>query len=143
MYIWWKRQAAGRVESNFCRQSRVGSGQRFAGSGRVGFKKNDPWTTLGIMAERCLRSTIIFFISVTTADYFIVGVTNTSWSMSRPVRGRYPLCGQYQKALTAGSTVTQWCNVDTPPSQYVIIQQPAQGPGYLIICELQVYGCEL
>ena len=26
----------GRVGSDFCRQSRVGSGQRFAGSGRVG-----------------------------------------------------------------------------------------------------------
>ena len=38
----------GRVGSGqtFRRQSRVESGQRSAGSGRVGSKKSDPWTTL-------------------------------------------------------------------------------------------------
>ena len=37
MYIWGKGWTVGRVESGqtFCRQSLVGSGQRFAGSGRV------------------------------------------------------------------------------------------------------------
>ena len=34
----------------FCRQSRVGSGQRFA-AGRVGSKKSDPWTTLIIHVQ--------------------------------------------------------------------------------------------
>ena len=32
MYIWGKGRATGQT---FCRQSRVGSGQRFVGSGRV------------------------------------------------------------------------------------------------------------
>ena len=38
----------GRVGSGqtFCRQSRVRSGQRSAGSGWVGSKESDPWTTL-------------------------------------------------------------------------------------------------
>ena len=36
MHIWGKGRAAGRVGSNICRQSRFGSGQRFAGLGRVG-----------------------------------------------------------------------------------------------------------
>ena len=38
----------GRVGSDFLSEiaGRVGSGQRFAGSGRVGSKKSDPWTTL-------------------------------------------------------------------------------------------------
>ena len=51
MYIWEKGRAAGRVGSGRVRlfvgiAGRVGSGQRFAGSGRVGSKKSDPWTTL-------------------------------------------------------------------------------------------------
>ena len=33
-----------------------------------------------------------------------------------------------------------YCNVSTPSSRYVFIQQPANGPGSLSICELEVYG---
>ena len=49
MYIWGNGRAAGRVGSDFVTTIavRVGLGQLFAGSGRVGFKKSDPWTTLG------------------------------------------------------------------------------------------------
>ena len=41
---------SGRVRSNFLSAiaGRVGSGQRFAGSGRVGFNKSDPWTSLSL-----------------------------------------------------------------------------------------------
>ena len=51
MYLWRKGRAAGRVGSGRVRlfsaiAGRVGSDQRFAGSGRVGSKKSDPWTTL-------------------------------------------------------------------------------------------------
>ena len=49
-------RGSGRVAGlgqTFCRQSRVGSGQRFAGSDRVGFKKSGPWTTL-----RCIHSAL-------------------------------------------------------------------------------------
>ena len=48
MYIWGKGRAAGRVGTDFLSAiaGRVESGQRFAGSGRVGSKKSDPWTTL-------------------------------------------------------------------------------------------------
>ena len=46
MYIWGKGRAAGRVESDILLAivGRVGSGLRFAGSGRV--QESDPWTTL-------------------------------------------------------------------------------------------------
>ena len=45
-----KGRAAGRVGSDYLSAiaGRVRSGQRFAGSGRVGPKKSDPWTTLMI-----------------------------------------------------------------------------------------------
>ena len=76
------------------------------------------------------------------ADYFIAGVTNTSSEVIRPVRGAYPLCGQYPGQVGDGATVTLHCSVDAPPGQYVIIQQPESGPGGLTICELEVYGCE-
>ena len=50
MYIWGKgsEPGSGRVGSDFLSAiaGRVGSGQRFDGSGRVGSKKSDPWTTL-------------------------------------------------------------------------------------------------
>ena len=41
-------RGSGRVGSDFFSAIAgwVGSGQRFAGSGRVGSKKSDPWTTL-------------------------------------------------------------------------------------------------
>ena len=41
---------SGRVGSGqiFCGQSRVGSGRVNALPGRVGSKKSDPWTTLGL-----------------------------------------------------------------------------------------------
>ena len=41
-------RGSGRVGSEFLSAiaGRVGSGQRFAGSGRVRSKKSDPWTTL-------------------------------------------------------------------------------------------------
>ena len=39
-------RGSGRVRLLSAIAGRVGSGQRFAGSGRVGSKKSDPWTTL-------------------------------------------------------------------------------------------------
>ena len=75
-------------------------------------------------------------------DYFIVGVTNISWATQAPVRGAYPLCGQYPSAAPGGVGLTVNCAASTPPAQYVIIQQPANGVGYMNLCELEVYsGC--
>ena len=52
-------RGSGRVGSYFLSviAGRVGSGQRFAGSGRVGSRKSDPWTTLQQIqsSERVLR----------------------------------------------------------------------------------------
>ena len=82
-----------------------------------------------------------FRISDNRADNFIVGVTNISYAVSRPVRGAYSLCGQYPTALDPGLDHTQYCSADTPPGEFVIVQQPATGVGSLTICELQVFGC--
>ena len=75
---------------------------------------------------------------------FIVGVTNTSPTVSEPVRGTYPLCGQYPYQPVDGTSVAVHCSVDTPPGQYVIIQSSIAGgaAGALTICELEVYGCD-
>ena len=48
-YILGKGRAAGRVGSDFCWQSRVGSDRVNISAGRVGSKKSDPWTTLAYM----------------------------------------------------------------------------------------------
>ena len=73
-------------------------------------------------------------------DYFIVGVTNEFSTTNRPVRGTYPLCGQYPTlAINAGKMLLN-CNANTPAGQFVIIQQPQDGHGWLAVCELEVYG---
>ena len=72
-------------------------------------------------------------------DYFIVGVTNTSWSLSQPTRGQYPLCGQYCSTARWGGTLVVYCRRNTI-ARYVIIQQPADGSGYLNFCELEVFS---
>ena len=45
-------EESGRVGSDFLSAIAgwIGSGQRFAGSGRVGSKKSDPWTTLSVVS---------------------------------------------------------------------------------------------
>ena len=78
-------------------------------------------------------------ISESRDDYFIVGVTDTHWSVSAPVRGAYPLCGQYPSTATT-SRMRVNCTSSTPPGRYVIIQQPANGAGQLNIGELEVYS---
>ena len=79
-------------------------------------------------------------ISVNVLDYFIVGVTNMSSAVQAPVRGTYPLCGTYPNTATAGVRMIQYCSATTPPGKHVIIQQPANGPGSMSICELEIYG---
>ena len=73
-------------------------------------------------------------------DYFLVGVTNTSSAVRAPARGQYPLCGQYPTIAPYTGRMVQYCKASTPPGKYVIIQQPANGQGYLSICEVEVYG---
>ena len=73
-------------------------------------------------------------------DYFIVGVTNTSSATQAPVRWAYPLCGQYPSAAPGGARMIVNCTASTPPARYVIIQQPATGPGIMNFCELEVYS---
>ena len=80
------------------------------------------------------------FITADRLDYFIVGVTNTSSAVSAPVRGSYPLCGQYPSTASTGERMIQYCSAATPPGEYVIIQQPVTGVGSMTICELEVYG---
>ena len=77
-------------------------------------------------------------VSVNRLDYFFVGVTNTSSAIQAPIRGSYPLCGQYP-TTAVGGPLPVYCNVSTSPSRYVIIQQPANGQGGLNICELEVF----
>ena len=79
-------------------------------------------------------------ISEWRMDYFIVGVTNTSSAIQAPVRGVYPLCGQYPYTATAGGRMTVNCTANVPPAQYVIIQQPENGGGGMNFCELEVYS---
>ena len=61
MHIWGKGRAAGRVGSDFLSAIAcwVGPGQRFAGSGRAGSKKSDPWTTLGPAWARALYCIVV------------------------------------------------------------------------------------
>ena len=57
MCIWGKGWDAGRVGSDFWRQSRVWSGRVNVSPGRVGGKKSDPWTTLVLcVLHGCGRS---------------------------------------------------------------------------------------
>ena len=75
----------------------------------------------------------------TRLDYFIVGVTNVSSAVSAPVRGAYPLCGQYPSSTANATRLEIICIQATPPGRFVIIQQPATGAGQLTVCELEVY----
>ena len=74
MHIWEKGRATDRVWSGqtFCRQSRVGSSQRFAGSGRVGFKESDPWTTL------------MYIINMANGDAYLYIETNEKRTVIKP-----------------------------------------------------------
>ena len=80
------------------------------------------------------------YVSVNRMDYFIVGVTNTSSATQAPVRGAYPLCGQYPCVAPLGARMTVACASSTPPARYVIIQQPSNGVGVMNFCELEVYS---
>ena len=77
-------------------------------------------------------------LAASRLDYFIVGVTNSG---SVPTRGSYPVCAQYPSKASASSWMTLYCDSKTLAGRYVIIQQPSNGPGYLSIAELEVYGC--
>ena len=80
-------------------------------------------------------------VSANRLDYFIVGVTNSfNPTTNPPIRGNYSLCGQYPTTAALGAKLTQTCNPNTPPGQFVIIQQPSDGPGLLTVCELEVYA---
>ena len=72
-------------------------------------------------------------------DYFIVGVTNVPPNITTPVRGSYPVCGQYPYPASDRARMVQCCGANTPPGRYVIIQQPVNGSDFLTICELEVY----
>ena len=72
-------------------------------------------------------------------DYFIVGITNDSPLVKAPVRGGYPLCGQYPNPALAGTWMAVKCMDAAPSGQFVIVQQPASDFGFLTICECEVY----
>ena len=91
-----------------------------------------------IIVRIVLIDTIALF-SAYILDNFIVGVTNTSSDVSPPIRASYVLCGQYPTTAAPGQRLIQYCGTTTPPGRYVIIQQPADGTGFLAICELEVY----
>ena len=80
---------------------------------------------------------IAWFSKETRLHYFLVGVTN---SAADPVRGTYPLCGRFPSTVAPGATVTLNCDPDISAGQYVIIQQPSDGQGWLTLCEVEVYG---
>ena len=85
MYIWGKGRAAGRVGSDILPAiaARVGSGQRFAGSGRVGSKKSDPWTTLN-----CVKRSQFVYIYI-LLEFF--SFQNASYSLARTYQRATPL----------------------------------------------------
>ncbi|ESN94786.1 hypothetical protein HELRODRAFT_180128 [Helobdella robusta] len=70
-------------------------------------------------------------------DYFIIGLTSVNYSAIP--RGIYPLCGQYKYKAVVRSKLKLKCNANLPSYRYVISQQPADGVGWLTICELEVY----
>ena len=74
-------------------------------------------------------------------DYFIVGVSNTSPQTNTPVRGSYFIttCGQYAGKAVRGVGMVVYCNIFTPASRYVIIQQATDDIGWMEITELEVY----
>ncbi|ESO03936.1 hypothetical protein HELRODRAFT_172966 [Helobdella robusta] len=64
-------------------------------------------------------------------DYFIVGVANDNPSFKPPVRGAYLFCGQYPDRVQVSMWHILKCNSFLPKQQYLIVQQPVSGPGYL------------
>ena len=84
------------------------------------------------------RTTVI---QGTTLNNFIAGYTNTFIPViNKPVRGAYPICGQYPGIAECGAILTVTCPSNTTKARYVIIQQPVDGGGYMIIVELEVSG---
>ena len=70
------------------------------------------------------------------SDNFIVGLTNVSPLISRPILWNYTLCGQYPGAVPASATVSLYCPYNLPPFRYVIVQFPRNDR--MNICELEV-----
>ena len=87
----------------------------------------------------CLPYLYVYIVPEFRIDYFIVGITNDSPLVTAPVRGGYPLCGQYPDPAPRGAWMTVNCMDAAPSGRFVIVQQPADGIGYLTICEFEVY----
>ena len=83
----------------------------------------------------------ILYIQGYTLDNFIAGYTNTfNSAFNAPVRGAYPICGQYPGKAACGARLTVTCPSNMTKARYVIIQQPVDGGGYMMIVELEVSG---
>ena len=72
-------------------------------------------------------------------DNFIVGLTNVSPDISTPTLYNYALCAQYPGAVPNGRTVSLYCQDNTPPSRYVIVQIPLVNI-HFIPCEVEVFA---
>ena len=70
---------------------------------------------------------------------FIVGLTNEFSPTNPPKRGSYVLCGQYPGDAAGLDNLTVRCDTEAPMARYVIIQQPEDGIGNMMICEMEVY----
>ena len=81
------------------------------------------------------RNTSCFFVAQ-WSDNFIVGLTNDHPLTSPPTLWNYTLCGQYPGAVSAGATVSLYCQDNLPPFRYVIVQFPRIG--YMHVCEIEV-----
>ena len=68
---------------------------------------------------------------------FIIGLTNVSPNVSRPILWNYAVCGQYPGVVPDGATVTVHCYDNLQQFRYVIVQLPGIQP--MRLCELQVF----
>ena len=81
----------------------------------------------------------MFLITAWRSDNFIVGLTDVDPRESAPTLWDYTVCGQYPGNATAEATLSVYCQPDTPPFRYVIVQNP-KAPELLTICELDVFA---
>ena len=70
------------------------------------------------------------------SDNFVVGLTNVSPLVSKPILRNYTLCGQYPSEVPPGATVVLQCRYNLPPFRYVVVQFPSTD--YANFCEIQV-----
>ena len=70
-------------------------------------------------------------------DNFIVGLTNSTPTVSAPTPWNYEVCGRYPGAVPNGKTVSVLCRDCLPSFRYVIVQIPNLNY-HFVACEVEV-----